>query len=147
MKKIKKIFYLFTPIILGSIVGLIIKNQIDYSILNKPPLSPPKILFPIMWSILYILMGLSYYIYIKNSNKENKYYYIQLIFNLLWPILFFMLKKRFLSIIWILILNALIVITILSFKNKSKKASYILIPYFLWTLYATYLNIGIYLLN
>lgn len=147
MKLIKKGFYIFLPLILGSIIGLVISKYIDYPTLNKPPLSPPKILFPIMWSILYLLMGIAYYIYIKNSNKENIYYYIQLFFNLIWSILFFMLKLRFISIIWILFLNLFIIITIKSFKEESKISAYMLIPYLLWTLFATYLNIGIYILN
>ena len=74
MKIIKNIFYLTFPLILGIISGLITRNSIDYSNLNKPPLSPPGIVFPIVWTILYILIGLSYYLYKKNTytNKTEE---------------------------------------------------------------------------
>ena len=89
---IKNIFYLFLPIILGGLTGFIISDFIDYELLIKPPLSPPKILFPIAWSIIYILMGISYYL-LKKNNKNTKIesiiYYIQLTINILWSIIFF----------------------------------------------------------
>ncbi len=72
MKKIiKNIFYLFLPIIAGSIIGLITSNFIDYETLIKPPLAPPNILFPIIWSIIYLLMGIAYYYYKNNNNDIN----------------------------------------------------------------------------
>ena len=87
----KKGFYIFLPIILGSIVGFLISGNIDYPTLLKPPFSPPKILFPIVWSIIYLLMGISYYILKKNyytdTFKESLVYYTQLIVNLLWSII------------------------------------------------------------
>ena len=81
MSKIKKVFYLFLPIILGSLVGLLISKNIDYGSLAKPLFAPPKILFPIAWSIIYLLLGLSYYLY-KRKGKDDKRilytYYISL---------------------------------------------------------------------
>lgn len=147
---IKKAYYIFLPIILGSIVGLIISGSIDYASLNKPPLSPPKIIFPIMWTIIYLLMGLSYYIYKKNNEHKNKIdiiYYTQLLLNLLWPILFFNLKWRLFSIFWISLLTIFVVLLITKYLNHKKTSAYLNIPYILWCLFATYLNIGIYLLN
>lgn len=150
-KKLKNLFYIFFPIIIGSIVGFIIKDYIDYSKLNKPPLSPPKILFPIMWSIIYLLMGVSYYLFKKNYNFSSKgiskLYYIQLFVNALWSIIFFVFKLRFLSIIWILLLLILIITLYKSIIDKVKVSAYLLILYILWTMFATYLNIGIYILN
>ena len=84
---LRKLFYIFLPIVLGSIIGFITKNSIDYNTLVKPPLSPPSIIFPIMWSILYILMGISYYIY-RKYNDNKILYYAQLFVNLLWSIIF-----------------------------------------------------------
>ncbi len=150
MSTFKKLFYLFLPIVIGGLVGFIIKNSIDYSILVKPPLAPSKTLFPIMWAIIYILMGIGFYIYKKNSDKNievDKIYYSQLLINSLWSIIFFTLKLRLLAIIWIIILLILIIyLSILYFKYE-KKSFYLNIPYIIWTSFATYLTIGIYFLN
>lgn len=150
MKKILiKAYYLFLPIILGSIVGLFISNSIDYPLLDKPPLSPPKILFPIIWSIIYILMGISYLLYKnKEDNRENNIiYYLQLFVNLLWSIIFFVFKWRFISILWIILLDVLIIKTMKHIKEYSKISFYLFIPYLVWSLFATYLTIGIFILN
>ena len=147
---LKKIFYLFFPIMIGSIIGFVINKYIDYSILIKPPLSPPKLLFPIMWSIIYLLLGISYYLYKKNSidNKKINYiYYIQLIVNYLWSFIFFVWKLRFVAIIWIIILLILVIDLYRLYYSKYKISSYLLIPYIIWTMFATYLTIGIYILN
>lgn len=147
---IKNIFYLTLPLILGTIIGLLTSNNIDYKMLTKPPLSPPSIIFPIVWTIIYILIGISYYLFKKNSynNKlESIIYYIQLFVNLTWSIIFFTLKLRFISIIWILILIILIYLLITLFYQKNKISAYLLIPYLIWCIFATYLNIGIYILN
>jgi len=147
---IKNIFYLFLPIILGSIVGFLISDYIDYTTLIKPPLAPPKILFPIAWSIIYLLMGISYYILKTNSTyseREDFIYYLQLFVNLLWSIIFFIFKARLLASIWIIILDILVIYMIYLFYKKIKVSAYLNIPYFLWILFATYLTIGIYILN
>ena len=146
-EKLKNIYYLLLPIILGGLVGFIINKYIDYPILNKPPLSPPKILFPIMWSIIYILMGISYYLYRKKTNEKNTLYYVQLIVNLLWSIIFFVFKLRLLAIFWIILLDILVFLLIIKFKKVNKVSAYLNIPYLLWCLFATYLTIGIYILN
>jgi len=147
----KKLFYLFLPIISGSIIGLIISNSIDYGLLVKPPLSPPGFLFPIIWSILYLLMGISYYLFKEKYPKETKIesivYYIQLIMNLLWSILFFILKWRLFTIAWTIILALMVVYLLFLFYNKNKISTYLNIPYLLWLIFATYLTIGIYILN
>ncbi len=150
MKKIIiSIFYLFFPLLLGIIVGLITSNSINYTSLIMPNFSPPKILFPIVWTILYLLMGLSYFLLKKkdNTNKQSIIYYLQLFVNLVWPIIFFKFDLRFLSVIWIILLDILVIFMIKSFYEKSKPSSYINIPYLIWCLFATYLTIGIYILN
>jgi len=148
MKKIiKNVYYIFLPIILGSIIGFIIKDYMDYQMLLKPPLSPPKIAFPIAWSIIYILMGLAYYFYKRKTDDKNYIYYIGLIINLLWSIIFFVLKWRFISILWIILLDILVILTMKKFKKYNKISVYLFIPYLLWILFATYLTIGIFILN
>lgn len=138
------------PVILGSIVGFIISRFIDYNSLQKPFLAPPSITFPIVWSILYILMGISYGILKSNNLTDRKIdliYYIQLGVNLLWPIIFFILKWRLFAFICIILLAILIIVMIKKFYNKNKIAGLLQIPYLLWILFAGYLNIAFYLLN
>lgn len=138
------------PVVVGGIVGLIISSSIDYNSLKQPPLSPPSILFPIVWSILYILMGISYGILDSNllvDSGINSIYYLQLFVNALWSIFFFVFKWRFFSFLWILLLLALVVIMIVRFYRKNKASGLLQIPYLLWILFATYLNLGVYLLN
>ncbi len=150
MNKLKKWFYILTPIILGSIVGFIISGKIDYTNLTKPPLAPPKLLFPIMWSIIYLLLGISYYLFKKKKEENSKtdtIYYISLIVNLLWSIIFFLLKWRLVAVIWIILLDILVLYLFYLFKKESKTSAYLNIIYILWILFATYLTIGIYILN
>lgn len=151
MNKIKNyIISILIPIIVGGIVGLIISSSIDYNTLQKPFLAPPSILFPIVWTILYILMGVSYGI-LKDNNlvdqQVNLIYYIQLAVNALWSIFFFSLKWRLFAFIWIIMLAILVVLMIIKFYNKNRIAGLIQIPYLLWILFASYLNIGVYILN
>lgn len=150
MKLSQKLLYILTPLIGGSIVGLIINKSIDYNYLVNPPLSPPSYLFPIVWSILYLLIGISYYIYRKNNNDDPltiKLYYIQLILNYLWSIIFFTLKLRTLAVIWIIVLAITIIYLMIRFYKEERTSFYLFIPYILWVLFATYLNIGIVILN
>ena len=150
MKLSQKLLYILTPLIGGSIVGLIINKSIDYNYLVNPPLSPPSYLFPIVWSILYLLIGISYYIYRKNNNDDSltiKLYYIQLILNYLWSIIFFTLKLRTLAVIWIIVLAITIIYLVIRFYKEERTSFYLFIPYILWVLFATYLNIGIVVLN
>ena len=138
------------PVLVGGIVGLIISGSMDYGMLEKPAFAPPSILFPIVWTILYVLMGVSYGILQDNSlidSEINSIYYAQLTVNALWPIFFFVLKWRFFAFIWILLLVVLVFFMIRKFYNKNKVSGLLQIPYLLWCLFATYLNLGIYLLN
>lgn len=150
MKKIlKNLYYLLFPLIIGIFIAFLIGDSIDLSTLNKPALTPPKFIFPIVWTILYLLIGISYYIYRKNNNDDfdKIIYYLQLFFNFMWSIIFFKWKFKFISIIWIIILDLLVYYLITLFKEKNKISAYLLIPYFIWILFATYLTIGIFLLN
>lgn len=150
--KNKKIWIknILIPVIIGGVIGLIISKFMDYNHLNKPPFSPPGFLFGIVWTVLYILMGVSYSILDINNliDKKTKIiYYTQLIVNVIWPILFFIFKARLLSCIWIVLLFILILYMIIIFYKKNKLSAYLQMPYLIWTAFATYLNIGVYLLN
>ena len=138
------------PVIVGGVVGLLISKSMDYNMLEKPFLAPPSIVFPIVWTILYILMGVSYGILESNSLVDAKVviiYYLQLFVNALWPIIFFVLKWRLFAFIWILVLALLVIKMTIEFYKKNKVAGLLQIPYVLWTLFASYLNLFIYLLN
>lgn len=141
---------ILTTVILGGLVGLIISGFINYETLERPLFSPPSSIFPIVWTILYILMGISYGILKSNGlvNQEiNLIYYSQLVVNLLWPILFFVLEWRLLAFLWIILLIVLVINMIIKFYNKNKLARLLQIPYLIWLIFAAYLNLGVYLLN
>lgn len=146
MKKI----IIFIPIILGTIVGILLMNSyVFYQGLIKPPLAPPNWLFPIAWSILYLLMGISYYKIIDKTDDVivRQIYRIQLFFNLVWPVIFFIFELLLLSSIWIVCLDVLVIIMIYMFYKIDSKAGLLQIPYLIWILFATYLNISIFILN
>ncbi len=138
------------PLALGGIVGFLISGSMDYDTLNQPPLSPPSLLFPIVWTLLYVLMGISFGI-LRDKHLDDSdvklIYYVQLIVNLLWPIAFFVLKWRLFAFIWILILDALVVLMIFTFYKRNKTAALLQLPYLAWVLFASYLNLGVYILN
>ena len=138
------------PVIVGGVVGLLISQFMDYEMLKKPPFAPAGFIFPIVWNILYILMGVSYGI-LKTNNKVddeiNLIYYLQLGVNALWSIFFFIFKWRLFSFIWIIFLAILVFIMIIKFYNKNKVTGLLQIPYLVWVLFASYLNLGFYILN
>ena len=147
---IKRIIYSLLPIIVGAIVGLITSGYMDYRDMIKPPLSPPGIVFPIVWTILYILMGISYFLATKDNedNKElDQIYLLQLLVNFLWPIIFFVLEMYFTAFLWIILLLILVIVMIKELLKVNKISGYLQIPYLIWLLFATYLNLGITLLN
>lgn len=136
-------------ILLTLLIGILPSFFIDASIdtLNKPALYPPTIVFPIVWTVLYILMGISVYLATKEDNSPYTIYLIQLIVNSLWTVIFFGLDMKLLGFIWILLLIVLVVVMMYQFYQRSKLSAYLLIPYLLWLFIAAYLNLSIYLLN
>ena len=124
----KLIISILIPLALGAIVGLITGSKGSYNNFIKPSFAPSGILFPIIWSILYILMGVSFYIISEKSNDDNlkKIYYLQLGVNLVWSFIFFTFKWYLFAFLWILLLIGLVLCMIMkfkktSFKNKSYK--------------------------
>lgn len=140
----KLIKNILIPVIMGGIIGLIINPFMNYQDLNKPPLSPPGIIFPIVWTILYIIMGYSFY---KQDEQNKAIYYTQLIVNGLWSIFFFVFKWYLFSFIWIILLIILVIIMIKEFYKLNKLSGLINIPYLIWLVFATYLSFGVYILN
>lgn len=139
------------PVVLGNLVGLITASYNDYSELILPSFAPPGIVFPIVWTILYILMGISSYLIIKSDNFNKKsallVYGIQLAINLLWSIWFFISKFYLFSFFWIVLLIVYVAIMIKKFYDISKLSANLQIPYLLWLVFAAILNLTVYFLN
>lgn len=147
----KLILIIIVTFIVGSFFSIFTMNNMDtFKELNKP-IEVPGILFPIVWSILYLLMSISYYI-VSSKNNENKKeaevsYVIQLIINSLWSLIFFGFEAYLFAFIWLLLLLISIIVMIIRFYKVDKTAAYLQIPYLLWVIFAGYLNISIYFLN
>lgn len=147
----KLILCLALPLGVGGLSALLTRDAMgDFGALNQPPLSPPGWLFPVVWTVLYILMGLSSYLVLtsgKASLQALKVYGAQLAVNFFWSIIFFNLGWYLFSFLWLILLLALITAAILLFCRASRAAAYLLVPYLLWVAFAGYLNLFIYLLN
>ncbi len=150
--KIKLLISILIALGIGFISALFTKDSMElYTNLELPPLSPPSSAFPIVWNILYILMGLSsYMIYMSRNSLRTPAlgaYFLQLVFNSIWTFVFFNSQKYFLGILVLIILIILVLIMISCFYQIDKKSGYLQLPYALWLLFALYLNIGIWILN
>ena len=125
----------------------------DYGAMEKPPLSPPGWVFPVVWSILYLVMGYASYRVLESDvpkaeiKKAWILYGLQLLANFIWPLLFFGGGWFLLSFFWLIALWVLILLTIRAFSSIDETAGNLLLPYILWVTFAAYLNFGIYLLN
>ena len=139
----------------GGLSAFLTRNSMDiYGEFITPPLSPPSFLFPIVWSVLYILMGVSAaMIYtdkaslFKERSSAIATYASSLIVNFAWSIIFFNFRAFLLAFIWLLFLLFLIIKTIVAYKKINPTAAYLQIPYAIWVAFAGYLNFGIWLLN
>jgi len=124
-----------------------------YKTLNKPFFSPPNWLFGPVWTILYLMMGISAYLIWEKGLKNKKvkeallFFAVQLILNFSWSLIFFGLQLPFSAFINIITLWLAILVTILRFNKISKTAGYLLIPYLLWVSFASVLNLAIVILN
>lgn len=156
MKTDKKrlLLCLAVPLVVGAAAGLLTQNSMEtFEALKQPPLSPPGWLFPVVWTALYLLMGISsYLVCVSDAAREEKAralwaYGVQLAFNFLWPIFFFNLAWYLFAFAWLVVLWILILITALRFRRIRSLAGRLLIPHLLWVAFVGYLNLGIYLLN
>lgn len=138
------------PVVVGSLVGRIMSSFIDYEVLKSPFLAPPRMAFPIVWTILYLLMWCSYAILEDKKlldKKLNILYYVQLGVNALWSIFFFICKWRLFSFLWIILLDILVIWMAIIMYKKYKTAWLLQLPYILWIFFASYLTLAFYLLN
>ncbi len=142
------------PLIVGFLSGFITSDSVQsFNSLNKPTLTPPASVFPVAWSILYVLMGLSsYVIFMANANEDKKkealkIYGVQLFFNFCWSIIFFSFELYFIAFLWLLALIALVVLLMIKAKSIDIKATYLLVLYLAWICFAGYLNFAIFILN
>lgn len=142
------------PLLVGVIASVLTRQSMqNFAMLEKPPFAPPAWVFPVVWTILYVLMGISsYLILIATAEKEKKenallLYWYQLAVNFLWPTFFFNFEWYLFSFFWIVLLWVLVLLMILRFYKIDKRAAYLNIPYLIWLLLAAYLNLGIWWLN
>lgn len=142
------------PLLVGILASLLTRQSMEaFAALNQPPLSPPAIVFPIVWTFLYILMGIGFYLVVTSEGNEEDIqkavivYGLQLSVNFLWPTFFFNLQWYLFSFFWLLLLWILVLIMLVRFARVSQIAAYINIPYLIWLTFAAYLNLGIFLLN
>ena len=152
LKKIKEIIIaILIPIGVGLLSSLLSNVMNNFDSFNKPSFTPPGIVFPIVWTILYILMGISsYLIYKDNSTYKNnalKIYIIQLILNGLWSIIFFKFKAFFLAFLLVIVLIIVTIIMIYRFYKINKVAGLLQIPYLIWLVFALVLSLNVFLLN
>ncbi len=153
--KTKKIMYIILsiliPLIIGFIGSMLGGSMALFDNIKKPIFAPPAIIFPIVWGILYILMGISsYLVYISDSRYKKIgliFYAIQLVLNALWTMIFFRFENFLFAFIWLLVLLGIVVIMLFYFYKSDKKAFYLQIPYLIWLIFALILNYSIYTLN
>ncbi len=153
-KNLTLIICIAIPLLVGLLAGILSGGGMEtFMKLDKPPLSPPGWVFPVVWTILYILMGIASYLVLTSGAERQKilealiFYFAQLAANFVWPILFFDLKWYLLSFAWLILLWVLIFKTIRLFRDISKEAAWLMIPYLVWVTFAGYLNLGIAWMN
>lgn len=142
---------LAVPLAIGGLSALLTKDSMEtFDSLNKPALSPPGWLFPVVWTVLFVLMGIACYIVVTAGGGNRAaltLYGVQLLFNLLWSLIFFRAGAYLAAFIWLILLWLLILATTVFFYCISKPAGILMLPYLLWVTFAGYLNLSIYLLN
>lgn len=141
------------PLLVGGLSSILAGGMEAFENFNPPPLTPPDIVFPIVWSILYTLMGISMALVLSSDalpyvkSQSVKIYALQLFFNFFWSILFFRFQAYLLSFLWIVALWVLIILMIKQFYKASKPAAYLQIPYLVWVTFATYLTLATFILS
>ena len=148
-------FWILLSVGAGLLSGLLSRGgtELFSQTAVQPPLSPPAWLFPVVWTILYTLMGIASYLVLTSGSPQEEIdsaltaYGIQLAVNFVWPLLFFNLHMYLASFLWLVHLWLLILLTIRLFREISPAAAKLMVPYLLWVTFAGYLNLLIYVLN
>ncbi|MBR7071238.1 MAG: tryptophan-rich sensory protein [Clostridia bacterium] len=143
------------PLAVGGIATLLTRNGMTYfaDAVEKPPLTPPPWVFGVVWTVIYLLMGVASYLVaeakapLQQKQHAQTAYAVQLVLNFLWPLVFFNLKAYFASFLLLLALWIAVAVTVLLFGKISKPAAALLVPYLLWLSLAGYLNLGVWQLN
>lgn len=142
------------PLFVGIVSAFLTRGGMeDFQMLSHPPLTPPDWLFPVVWTILYILMGISAYLVKTSTNGEENIaramsvYFYQLVVNFLWPVFFFNLQWFLFAFFWLVLLWILVAVMIKRFYEVRPIAAYMNIPYLIWLTFAAYLNLGVWWLN
>lgn len=150
----KLLISLGIPLAVGGLAALLSGGGMaDYGQLNQPPLSPPGWLFPVVWTVLYLLMGYASYRVLTSGEDPGEIrraltlYGAQLAVNFLWPVVFFGLEWRLVAFFLLIVLWVLIYLTMRAFSKIDERAGDLLLPYIIWVTFAGYLNLGVYLLN
>ena len=148
------IICLVVPLAVGGLSAFFTRYGMEkFKSLNKPSLTPPGWLFPVVWTVLFLLMGIASYLIWKNGRPRQSVrraltiYGVQLAFNFLWSMLFFNMGLYLTAFFELIALWLLILSTTMRFYRLSRVAGYLLVPYLLWVAFAGYLNFGVYLLN
>lgn len=156
MKKrnIINILLVIAPLLIGICSSILTRDMmVEYGTLSKPPLSPPTIVFPIAWTILYLLMGIaSAIIYSREEYSNNRstgltLHMVQLILNFFWSIIFFNMGQYFFAFIWLVILWLVVFSMMMNYKKISQTAFFLNVPYIVWLTFAGYLNLAVAIMN
>lgn len=151
--KVVKVLLIVLPILVGYTSSILTRTMVEqYDVLNKPFLSPAPMVFPIAWSILYLLMGIASAIIYSKQDSENRtigliFHFIQLVLNFFWSIIFFNLQNYLLAFIWLILLWLSVFSMIVNYKKVNMGATILNIPYICWLTFAGYLNLMVYILN
>ena len=139
----------YSSSVIGGLVTMSFKEP-WYSLINKPSFNPPSWIFAPVWTTLYLMMTAAIWFFWHSKNRDMNtiyIYFIHIVFNTTWSIVFFGLHQILFALIVLLILIFLIVILIIRFKRVNLVSYYLIIPYLLWTLYALFLNFSLLILN
>ena len=154
MKKGLLLKWIGIPLLVGGVSALVSRGAMGgFGMLEKPPLSPPAWVFPVVWTLLYTLMGISSYLILRSDAPEAQkrealmLYGYQLAVNFLWPTFFFNFRWYFFSLLWLVLIWILVFLMIRAFSSIDKRAAWLNIPYLIWLTAAAYLNAGIWWLN
>lgn len=150
----KLLLALAVPLGVGGLAALLTRDSMTvYGTLNQPPFSPPGWVFPVVWTVLYVLMGIASYLLVRSDavklekNRALGLYAVQLVLNFLWPLLFFKAQAYWAAFLLLVLLWLAVFAAWRAFSRIRERAGDLLLPYLLWLTFAAYLNLGVAMLN